>query len=243
VITVEVKKKIGPGVIEINSTKIFKSEVFIHPGTTFKIDPGVSIIFKSKLVAMGTPELPIRFLPNNRKNQFGSVVISGPKTSGSVLSNVKIHGGNSGYHELVEYAGSLSVYNSNRITLNKVSVITNCESCNGINLYKVKDFMLKNIIVEKIKNTLLKIQLSSGEVNNSILNSTLQSGIESTFSEVNIKNSTIERFFNFGISEKKSKLKLENVLLKNGNIAIKTDNLNNKYKFKNKTIIKQYQDE
>ena len=49
------------GKIFVNKDLIFNNKVSIMPGTIFEIMPGKNIIFKNKVLSLGTKDLPIIF--------------------------------------------------------------------------------------------------------------------------------------------------------------------------------------
>jgi hypothetical protein len=233
--------KIGPGIVEFKKTTVFNKNALILKNTTIKLGSNVSLVFKRKVLANGTKGEPIRIVPIVKGELFGSFVIRGQNSNGSILKNINIIDGSRTSHQLSEYSGVLSVYNSSDLLIENIKLESSCHNCNGLNIYKGENFKIVNALIKNISNSLMKIQLSNGNLIDSNLNSTLMNGIKLEFSDLSLKNVKIGKFFNAGIKKYKSRIRLTNVELRNGDVGIKTDNRKDKYIFEFDSLGKEFQ--
>ena len=64
------------GVVTIEGTQTLEGNLLIQPGTEIKMGEEATLIIKGNLIAEGTSELPIRFLPITTEQQpWGAVVL------------------------------------------------------------------------------------------------------------------------------------------------------------------------
>ena len=109
---------IWEGEIVIDGVREIGDEVIIRPGTTVRLHPGAAIIFYSRLIAGGTSQNPIRFLPvKSTDDPWGTVVLKGRSADGSKLSNCEFKGGSGLKGDLFEYSAMLSVHDVSSVSV------------------------------------------------------------------------------------------------------------------------------
>lgn len=103
------------GRVEVKEELLFtsQSEVLIKAGTEFVIWPGKSLVFRGKLSINGSKEAPVIFRAKSPDSPWGSIVVHGKETSGSVLKGFKLSGGSITQQQLVNYPGALNIHESN----------------------------------------------------------------------------------------------------------------------------------
>ena len=106
------------GTVTLEENYEVTRDVFIAPGTTIELAPGVSLRFRGRVLALGTSEQPIRFVPA-RKDQkpWGVVALQGMETSGSRFRYCNFAGGSGWKEDLFEYSGMFSIHDSEDIEL------------------------------------------------------------------------------------------------------------------------------
>jgi len=73
---------------------------------------------EGRLVAVGTPERPIRFLPaRDLQEPWGAIVLRGAKASGSVLEHCEIAEGSGLKNDLAEYSAMLSLHDVDNVSI------------------------------------------------------------------------------------------------------------------------------
>ena len=106
------------GIIDITEITTLERPLFIRPGTTIRISPGATLILKNRLHAEGSPEHPIRFIPQDvAQEPWGALVLLGPAANGSLLSHCEISGGSGMKGDLYEYSGMLSIHDVQNVAL------------------------------------------------------------------------------------------------------------------------------
>ena len=104
------------GTVTLEENLEITRDVFIAPGTTIELAPGVSLSFSGRVVALGTGDQPIRFVPA-RKDQkpWGVVALQGMGTTGSRFSYCTFAGGSGWKEDLFEYSGMFSIHDAEDI--------------------------------------------------------------------------------------------------------------------------------
>jgi hypothetical protein len=102
---------IWSGDILIDSLLEVDDELIIEPGTTVRFTSGSSLILSNRLVANGTEDRPIRFVPAvEGQAPWGALVLRGQKASGSKLSHCVFSDGSGLKADLFEYTAMFSVH-------------------------------------------------------------------------------------------------------------------------------------
>lgn len=143
------------GKVSLTENLIISQEdtLIIKPGTTLFLGPFVSLISYGKVIAQGTPEMPIFFVPSTAE-PWGALVLQGAAANGSILQHCIIDGGSGTVHDLAVYTGMLSAHNTD-ITI---------DHC-----------LFKN---NKLKDDALNIKLSHAIVTNSTFTNIFSDAID-----------------------------------------------------------------
>ena len=217
------------GTINVNEDLIFKHDVIISPGTIFKLNKGVSIIFKNKVMANGTKKNPIIFESSDPKFFWGTIALSGHKTSNSVINNVIIKGGSGGVVNDIKYTSMLSLHNTKNIKLSNIELSNNNFFDDMMHIIYSHDIDINNSKFSKSKYDAIDVDISTNiNFNNLEIYESGNDGIDSMDSIVNIKNTQIMKSRDKAISAgENSTVKLLNSLIKDNKIGIASkDNSN-----------------
>lgn len=100
--------------------------VRIAPGTTFRMGPRATLLFRNRVLAEGTKEEPIRFVPKAKDQpSWGTIAINGPRCNDSVFRWCEVRGG-SGYKvPLEEYCSMFSIHNCRGVRVEDCSFADN----------------------------------------------------------------------------------------------------------------------
>ncbi len=86
-------------------------DLVIDPGTTVLCTPGSSLWVKGRLIAEGSADAPIRFVPELAKQEpWGAVTLEGEGANGSQLAHCQFTGGSGWKEALAEYSAMVSVH-------------------------------------------------------------------------------------------------------------------------------------
>jgi hypothetical protein len=216
-------KVILSGEINIKKTKIYNDIVEIKPGTNFFIENGSSIIFKNKIIALGTKEKPITFKKTELK-EWGVVALQGSHTTNSILDNIVFDGGSGAIYRNIKYTGALSIHDTKNITISNITMKNNSKYDDMIHIVYVDNIQLKNIHIKDSFMDAIDIDMSSDvKIKNVKINNSGNDGIDLMESDIIISDVKILNSGDKGISVgENSFLILNNSLLSNNDIGIAT---------------------
>ncbi len=192
-------------------------KVTIHPGTTLNINPKVSIISYSQVIALGTKQKPIKIIPRKDK-AWGVFALIGENTNQSVFEFVTIDGGSEAFINRTYLSGQFSAYHSN-ITI-KDSTFINSQSDDGLNL-KYSDSLIQNSHFANNSADAIDLDYVTGIVENNTFDNNGNDSIDISGSTVSIKNNHIKNSGDKCISiGEQSQPQIENNFLDGCNIGI-----------------------
>lgn len=211
----------------ISESIVFNKPVKIEKGSVFKLKPGVSMIFRGKVEAIGSTDEPIIFERSDFDSAWGTIALQDNGANNSELENLKLIGGSGGSLYGIQYTSMLSLHNVSNIVLNKIELINNSiyddalhlVYCNNIDLSYIKidqahrdaididlssDVYLNNLNIENSGNDALDLMDSSVLVMFSSFTNSEDKGISSgEGSNAVVYNSTVQNN-NIGIAAKDS---------------------------------------
>ena len=182
------KSVILEGVINVDKTKVYKDFVEIKPGTQFSIKNGSSIIFKNKLIALGTKEKPILFEKSSNQS-WGTIALQGNKTKNSIINNVVFDGGSGSQYRNIKYTGALSIHDTENIIIKNVTLKNNSEYDDMLHIIYVDNIKLENLYIENSNMDAIDIDMSKNiEIKNIIIKKSGNDGIDLMESDAVITN-------------------------------------------------------
>ncbi len=112
------------GDITIRGVTIIDKDVVILAGSTIRMAPGASLLFKGRLTAEGTQLRPISFIPLSSStgkpdDAWGAVVLLGRGADGSSIRQVSFAGGSGLKGALYEYSAMLSIHDVKDVVIEK----------------------------------------------------------------------------------------------------------------------------
>jgi hypothetical protein len=116
--------QLGPGEIVVEGTRVFEEgrPVRIEPGTRFRLGPGASLVFRSRVEAAGTAQRPIDVVRAIWTTPFGGIALQGPGTAGSALRHVRVRGGSAPAWQFVRYPATVCLHDTRDVTLDACTV-------------------------------------------------------------------------------------------------------------------------
>ena len=118
------------GQITISGVQRLSKTLVIEPGTEVRFQPGATLILQGRLLAEGTADNPIRFLPATGDEQhettaWGALVLKGTGASGSILRHCQMSGGSGLKDDLYEYSAMLSIHNVQDVVIDHCQLKNN----------------------------------------------------------------------------------------------------------------------
>jgi len=217
------KKIILDGVINVNKTKVYRGIVEIKAGTTFYINRGASIIFKNKLIALGTKEKPILFT-RKKDGAWGTIALQGPHTKNSILDNIIFEGGSGDMSGNIKYTGSLSIHDTKNIIIKNVKMKNNSNFDDMLHIVYVDKVKIENLYIENSFMDAIDIDMSKNiEIKNITIKKSGNDGIDLMESDAIISKIKIYDSADKAISVgENSFLILNNSLLSKNDIGVAT---------------------
>ena len=186
------------GNIIIKEDIYFNSPVVIHEGTNISIYPNVSMYFNNKVTAIGSVEKPINVKSFSKLN-WGTFAIIGPKTEGSILSNISIMNGSGSLTKSTQFTSALSIHDTSNIQIKNCIVGNNStfddlfhivysskvyiDSCTFKNAYSdaididLSEVSMTNILVIDSGNDAIDLMGSNAYIKDSVLKNSNDKGV------------------------------------------------------------------
>lgn len=102
---------IWSGDVNISGIQTINRPLIIRPGTRVLFAEGASLILKNRLLAIGSKDKPISFIPQNKSQlPWGTVALLGAEANNSILSHCKFSSGSGLKKDLFEYTAMLSIH-------------------------------------------------------------------------------------------------------------------------------------
>jgi hypothetical protein len=181
------------GELVIKEAKVFDQPVVIRAGTTFRMNPFTSLVFRNHLVVEGTPDSPVRVIPVNETQNWGVFALYGEKTNSSKISNLHMSRGTGQTIDGVRYIAMFSIHGAKNIQIE------------GLKLSDNKDF-----------DDMMHVLYSNNiQIRNSILSRPFSDGIDVDISSVSIDSVKIDEAGNDAVDQMTSTVVLKNVDLRN----------------------------
>ena len=217
------KKIILSGIINVDKTTVYRNIVEINPGTTFYINKGASIIFKKRLIALGTKEQPISFLKGGT-GAWGTIALQGDGTKNSILENIFFNGGSGDISNNTKYTATLSVQDTKNIIIKNINMKNNQDFDDMLHIVYVDNITLDNLYIEDSFMDAIDIDMSKNvEMKNIRIKNSGNDGIDLMESDVIISNAKIYNSKDKAVSVgENSYLILNNSLFSKNNIAVAT---------------------
>jgi len=221
------------GTIVVDKNLIFENEVKILPGTKFLIKPNKHIIFKKKVFAEGTKDLPIIFKKSQINDKpWGTVAIIGKESKNSIFKNIFFEGGSGGYFNQYKFSSMFSIHNSTDIQILNSKFLSNELFDDTIHIIYAKNILLKDIEIQNAFSDAIDIDISKNiQLINIKIKDSKNDGIDFMETKATVENLVVINSKDKGISiGENSDVIVKNSVLKNNKIgAAVKDSSNGKF--------------
>ena len=190
-----------PKSMTIEKTMVFSDPVRIHPGTTIKMKPQTSLIFREKLFAEGTEDCPIVITASQPGNPWGVIALHGKSTSNSKLSCLSIDSGSESFVDNVRYSAMLSLHETSNVKLINIKMKNSYKSDDMLHIIYSQDIDIINPLLENALGDAIDIDMSSFvTINGGKIYSSGNDGVDLMSSSALIRNVQILSSGDKGVS-------------------------------------------
>ena len=184
------KLVVGPGVVTWRETHEFTEgqQVEIRAGTQLKLGPGVSVIVRGRLRALGTQDKPITVRPLIASQPFGTFAVLGAASRGTRFTHFDMEGGSIASRYNLNFTGMFSVHDCPDLFIGDSRFGHNFIGDDSVHIVRSQVQML-NSIFENSRADAVDWDLVKGEVANCIFRNTGNDGLDLSMGTANISGS------------------------------------------------------
>lgn len=192
--------EIWKGTRTIEGTRLVRGDLTLQPGTTLRLEAGASLIVEGRLVAVGTPERPIQFLPaRDQQEPWGAVVLRGAGANGSVLEHCEIAEGSGLKNDLAEYSAMFSLHDVDNVS------ISHCHFRDNHNVDDMlravySSLLLRDSTFENALSDAVDFDISQGTIERCIFEASGNDAVDLMTSEVLVADSRLAHSTDKGLS-------------------------------------------
>ncbi len=186
--------QLGPGEVIFNQSieSDKKQPIKILPGTTIKLGPKVSLIFKGPLTIGGTKNQPVKIKPLVPGNPFGVVAIIGQETEGSSIKYLEMEGGSIGNRFNLKFTGMLSIHDCPNVEISKSIFRRNFLGDDAVHIVRSKATILESVFENSYSDALDWDKVDGLIKNNYFLNPG-NDGIDLSMGKINITGNRFQK--------------------------------------------------
>ncbi len=135
----------------------------IQAGARLRLDPDVSILSRSRVLALGSAESPITLETTSPGQPWGAFALQGEGAKDSRFSHVRFTGGGCALLEGVEYKGMVDVHNSSGVVFSDCVFADNLRCDDALNVVRARVDLI-DCVFERANADAIDYDLSSGDL-------------------------------------------------------------------------------
>jgi len=188
------------GDITLSGINHVRNKVIVESGTNVFLEAGASIIFHNRVTALGTDDLPVRFVRKTGEQlPWGTIALQGQMANGSRFDHCEFRGGSGFKGDMFEYSGMFSVHDVSGLSIN---------NCRFQDSFLVDDMMHAVYSELRISNTefngalfdALDLDISQARIVDSTFINNGNDSIDLMTSDLSLLNSYIAKSGDKGVS-------------------------------------------
>lgn len=157
------------GDIEIRQNLEVDYPVTITAGTSIKLAPKTSVVFRNKLYIQGTKERPVTITPL-ADAPWGTFALQGQQTTGSRIKHLHLSKGSGAEIGNIRYSGMFSVHDTKDIKINGLNIRENKIHDDMVHIIYSQDIAIINSRLEKARSDAIDIDISQVTMDNIVIN-------------------------------------------------------------------------
>lgn len=201
----------------VSGFTVLDRDLFIRAGTTVKMAPGAVLVLRGRLLAEGTPERPVKFMPSEAGSPWGAVVLKGQAAGGSSIRGCRFSGG-SGYKDVMsEYSAMLSIHDAGKVLIDECLFEDNHEVDDMVHVV-YSDVTIRRSEFRRARADCLDLDISGAVISDSRFSECGNDAVDLMTSRLSISNSVMSGNGDKGMSvgEKSAVLALNCTVQRSG---------------------------
>ena len=188
------------GTVSIRGDRVIDYPVRILSGTTIKMAPGATIVFRGKLEVLGTPGAPVKVVRADAGRPWGAVALQGHGTAGSRISHLEMEGGSGDWIRQVRYTAMMSVHDTEDVEFRNLVLRKNQDVDDMMHVVYSRNVRLFDIDFEDAQSDALDIDMSDVVIEGGRIARSGNDAIDLMTSTARISGVLLERSGDKGVS-------------------------------------------
>jgi hypothetical protein len=163
--------------------------VTIAPGAEIVLEDEASLVFKGRVLAIGTAENPITIRGADERRPWGTIALQGPGASGSRFEHVKFIGGGARVGSVV-YSGMVCIHDAQSVTFENCEFSGNVRCDDALHAASA-DVTVASSHFHDVNSDAIDFDRSSGTINGNVIERSPADAIELTGSSPRVVGNTI----------------------------------------------------
>ena len=184
----------------IEGVRMIDWPVRILSGTTLRMRPGASLVFRNRVEVEGTRNAPVSIISDVPGESWGAVVLQGLDTAGSVLSHLVLENGSGAFVGNIHYIGMLSVHESRNVEFRNLILRKNKQFDDMMHIVYSEDIRLLDCVFQEAFSDGLDIDISTVRIQGCRITGSKNDAIDLMSSRVLIVRSELSHSGDKGIS-------------------------------------------
>ncbi len=158
--------RLGPGLVRFDASRRFGPETTVRllAGTRLELGPDVTLTFEGRLLAEGEPSRPVIIAAADSRRPFGGLVLLGPESAGSRLSELRLMGGSRASHPIVETPGLVNLHGTRDVTLSQVDLEGGAAAEDVLHVAYSEDLVLDGVSIHGAPTDAVDLEMVSATV-------------------------------------------------------------------------------
>ena len=214
---------IGPGELVVKKTKIYPENmtVKIIAGTTITLLPETSLIFRDKVIAIGSEDNPITISCTDKNKYWNTFALQGDKTSGSIFEHCLWEHGSRDKVDLIYYPAMISIHDTGNIIFKNCVFRNNKDNSTGVRVGYGKKILFRQCRFDYLNDNGISVDISDINILSSEFNNCIGNGINLMNSTANIEDALFNEIKSSAVfSREDSVVKINQCKFTDSNVCI-----------------------
>jgi len=222
--------EIWKGELVVDGVRTVEQPVKILTGTTIKMNPGASLIFRNRLLVEGSKNAPVTVTSAVPGTAWGTFALHGHETENSVLSHLVMDGGSGWVSENIRYIAMLSIHETKNVEFRNLTLRNNFVFDDMMHIVYSKNIRISNCLLENAFSDGLDVDISEISINICEINNSGNDAIDLMSSKVLVQEASLLNSGDKGVSVGEgSEVLIFNSRIKNNSIGVECKEASTSY--------------